>query len=678
MPTFSDGESGASIRSKLNSTIATVDALTDQYAWKTIAVSGQDSVVADAVDDTLTLVAGTGMSITTNAAGDSITFAATAGGGGVDQIVYVSKTAAEAATFSAAPDTLLLSGFNAANEFGYAKAYAYAGTTQPAHSGFVTIPIAGVNGTVNHYYVPDIDSMVTPQMYGGGQAGLYYALNLGKRVDLGTDTVYTISVTLAIANVHGELYVTGDNVIITANTGRVVGAGGAMLAFANGTAGTGAGVMEKLYWEASTRLLAQSRYSSGFVVTAASSSSEIVIKNLQVYNVVYNPTLPDVTTDPYRTDLHWQGLGIGVEGTASGTGDNDYALLHIENCGVFDVSRTQSLSLGGDQIVCWGIMAHNARKTRIINCTIDGVYLKYDTIAGQSGLEAPSGWADADGITYYTDYIAASNWYQPGDFLMEGCTIKNCQGRFLKTKQTGYSVIRNNTFVLNRVMNASSAGFDLINASGSWYAFDEQEMPSIIEDNTIDFQVYINDQQAGTAGEATIVGHRAGSGSGTQPIVELLYLGTKPFRGTMGFGAFRRNTIYYRYPNANFAYKLGRIISVDLGPLVASGTARHLTFDYSDNVVSMNGGWNAGSSTLHAARVFFAPANGDLDSIGATAVFRVNRNYAETRYFTQTANVTADTNTLSEVTNNTHSTGEASSAFAIGTGTQVTRDNTTI
>jgi hypothetical protein len=262
---------------------------------------------------------------------------------------------------------------------------------------------------------------------------------------------------------------------------------------------------------------------------------------------------------------------------------------------------------------------------------------------------------------------------------MEGCVIKNCQGRFVKTKQTGYCLIKNNTFILDRVMNVSSAGFDLINASGSWYAFDDQEMPSIIEDNVIDFQVYINDQQAGTTGEATIVGHRAGSGlAGTQPFVQSLTLGTKPFRGDVGFGAFRRNKIFYRYPDANFAYKLGRIISVDLGPLVASGTARHLTFDYSDNIVTMEGGWNAVSSTLHVARVFFAPVNGDLDSIGATAVFRVNRNYAETRYFTQTANVVADNNTLSEITNNTHSTSEASSTFALGVGTEVTRDNTTI
>ena len=51
-------------------------------AFKTIAVSGQSDVVADSATDTLTLVAGNNMTITTNASGDSITFASSGGGGG--------------------------------------------------------------------------------------------------------------------------------------------------------------------------------------------------------------------------------------------------------------------------------------------------------------------------------------------------------------------------------------------------------------------------------------------------------------------------------------------------------------------------------------------------------------------------------------------------------------------
>ena len=51
-------------------------------AFSTLAVSGQSNVVADASTDTLTLVAGTGMTITTDASADSITFTSSSAGGG--------------------------------------------------------------------------------------------------------------------------------------------------------------------------------------------------------------------------------------------------------------------------------------------------------------------------------------------------------------------------------------------------------------------------------------------------------------------------------------------------------------------------------------------------------------------------------------------------------------------
>ena len=79
-------------KKKLNSTAGSPTAhgslsgLTDDdhtqyslFSFKTIAVDGQDDVVADARDDTLILVAGSGMTLTTSAAGDSITFASSGG-----------------------------------------------------------------------------------------------------------------------------------------------------------------------------------------------------------------------------------------------------------------------------------------------------------------------------------------------------------------------------------------------------------------------------------------------------------------------------------------------------------------------------------------------------------------------------------------------------------------------
>lgn len=63
----------------------------DQNLFSTIAVSGQSNVVADSTSDTLTLVAGSNVSITTNATSDEVTISATVpvnGSGTTDQITY--------------------------------------------------------------------------------------------------------------------------------------------------------------------------------------------------------------------------------------------------------------------------------------------------------------------------------------------------------------------------------------------------------------------------------------------------------------------------------------------------------------------------------------------------------------------------------------------------------------
>jgi len=58
-------------------------------SFETIAVSGQSDVVAESATDTLTLVAGSNVTLTTDAGTDSITIAAAAGGGGDFLVVQV-------------------------------------------------------------------------------------------------------------------------------------------------------------------------------------------------------------------------------------------------------------------------------------------------------------------------------------------------------------------------------------------------------------------------------------------------------------------------------------------------------------------------------------------------------------------------------------------------------------
>lgn len=76
-------------------TVATTGAYSDlsgaptipSAIFKTIAVSGQSDVVADSSTDTLTLVAGTNVTITTDAATDSITINSSGSGGGISNVV---------------------------------------------------------------------------------------------------------------------------------------------------------------------------------------------------------------------------------------------------------------------------------------------------------------------------------------------------------------------------------------------------------------------------------------------------------------------------------------------------------------------------------------------------------------------------------------------------------------
>jgi hypothetical protein len=70
-------------------TIASTASGSVTEAFKTISVAGQSDVVADGATDTLTFAAGSNITLTTDAATDTITIASTASGGGGNGSVYV-------------------------------------------------------------------------------------------------------------------------------------------------------------------------------------------------------------------------------------------------------------------------------------------------------------------------------------------------------------------------------------------------------------------------------------------------------------------------------------------------------------------------------------------------------------------------------------------------------------
>jgi hypothetical protein len=82
----------------------------DQSIFKNVAVAGQSTVVADSTNDTLTLVAGTNITLTTDAATDTITITASGGGGTGDVVGPASATDGAFALFDTTTGKLLKNG----------------------------------------------------------------------------------------------------------------------------------------------------------------------------------------------------------------------------------------------------------------------------------------------------------------------------------------------------------------------------------------------------------------------------------------------------------------------------------------------------------------------------------------------------------------------------------------
>ena len=108
MPT-SDGTGGHFLKTdgSGNLSFAAASGGSASDSFKTIAVSGQSDVVADSSTDTLTLVASTGMTITTNASNDTITFASS-GGGSSDSFKTISVSGQSDVVADSSTDTLTL------------------------------------------------------------------------------------------------------------------------------------------------------------------------------------------------------------------------------------------------------------------------------------------------------------------------------------------------------------------------------------------------------------------------------------------------------------------------------------------------------------------------------------------------------------------------------------------
>ena len=117
-----------------------------QNVFNTIAVSGQDNIVADAATDTLTLAAGSGMTITTTAGSDTVTFASS----GTTTFAGLTDTDVSS---PASGHVLIYDGSNSWDN------KAVSGDVTIASDGAVTIAANAVEGTMLNANVVDNSSI---------------------------------------------------------------------------------------------------------------------------------------------------------------------------------------------------------------------------------------------------------------------------------------------------------------------------------------------------------------------------------------------------------------------------------------------------------------------------------------------------------------------------------------
>jgi hypothetical protein len=170
------------------------DIPTSANAFGTIQIDGQDNVVADGTSDTVTFIAGVGMTITTNATNDTITFASSGGGGGGGITTEDAQDAA-ASMFTGGTHTGIVFSYNDSNNTINATVNANAGIytdeqaadaaalilTTGTHSGisFTYNDLAGtLNATVTYptmYSDENAQDAVAPMFTGGSHTGISFA-----------------------------------------------------------------------------------------------------------------------------------------------------------------------------------------------------------------------------------------------------------------------------------------------------------------------------------------------------------------------------------------------------------------------------------------------------------------------------------------------------------------------
>jgi len=236
-------------------------------SFATIAVAGQSSVVADSATDTLTLVAGTGITITTDAGTDTITI--TNSGGSQNTFSTVAVTGQSNVVADSTTDTLTLAagtGISIATDAG-TDTITITNTVSAGATAFTGLTDAAGN-TVDKFYMPAI-TMLTVTNNG---SSAYRFDQYGSTDD---PTIYAINA----ATIAFNLQASGHPFLIQDNTGTNYNTGLTHVTTA-GVVTTGSSAQGKdsgtLYWKIPDSITGNYRYQCG---SHAGMVGTITIKN---------------------------------------------------------------------------------------------------------------------------------------------------------------------------------------------------------------------------------------------------------------------------------------------------------------------------------------------------------------------------------------------------------------
>jgi len=194
--------------------VSSVDTAEIPNAFSNIAVDGEDTVQADSATDTLTVIAGSNISLATNPLNDSLTINSTATGSGITQNLFATINA-DSGTTSADSDTDTLTiagGSNVNTSISGDVLTISASVTGSGSSAFTELTdAANANLTVDKIYLPAITRLVVDNI--GAQAYVFDQYGVTNNPDIYAISGTTISFDLNAIGGHPFLIqdATGSN-----------------------------------------------------------------------------------------------------------------------------------------------------------------------------------------------------------------------------------------------------------------------------------------------------------------------------------------------------------------------------------------------------------------------------------------------------------------------------------